>query len=155
MTPHTGGAGKFGKPTRRRREDGSVTLELAILTPALLMLLGLVVVAGRIEVASAAVDQASAAAAREASLARTPSAARAAATRAATANLAAQNLHCTDVRVSVDTAGFAVPVGTPAQVTARVTCTLSTGDLSVPGMPGTRTTSSSSQSSLDTYRGRA
>ena len=155
MTPHTGGTGNLGILARGRRDGGSVTLELAILTPALLMLLGLVVVAGRIEVASAAVDQASAAAAREASLARTPSAARAAATRAATANLAAQNLHCTDVRVTVDTAGFAVPVGSPAQVTARVTCTLSTGDLSVPGMPGTRTISASSQSSLDTYRGRA
>ena len=129
MTPHTGGTGNLGILARGRRDAGSVTLELAILTPALLMLLGLVVVAGRIEVASAAVDQASAAAAREASLARTPSAARAAATRAATANLAAQNLHCTDVRV--------------------------TGDLSVPGMPGTRTISASSQSSLDTYRGRA
>jgi len=155
MNRHTDRAHDPGTPGRRRREDGSVTLELAILTPALLMLLGLVVVAGRIEVASAAVDQASAAAAREASLARTPSAARAAAARAATANLAAQNLHCTDVRVAVDTAGFAVPVGSPAQVTARVTCTLSTGDLSVPGMPGTRTITSSSQSSLDTYRGRA
>ena len=155
MTPHTGGTGNLGILARGRRDGGSVTLELAILTPALLMLLGLVVVAGRIEVASAAVDQASAAAAREASLARTPVAARAAATRTATANLAAQNLHCTDVRVTVDTAGFAVPVGTPAQVTARVTCTLSTGDLSVPGMPGTRTISASSQSSLDTYRGRA
>ena len=155
MTRHADRAHDPGTPGRRRREDGSVTLELAILTPALLMLLGLVVVAGRIEVASAAVDQASAAAAREASLARTPSAARAAATRSATANLAAQNLHCTDVRVTVDTAGFAVPVGTPAQVTARVTCTLSTGDLSVPGMPGTRTITSTSQSSLDTYRGRA
>jgi Flp pilus assembly protein TadG len=155
MTPHTGGAGNLGILARGRCDRGSVTLELAILTPALLMLIGLVVVAGRIEVASAAVDQASAAAAREASLARTPSAARAAATRAATANLAAQNLHCTDVRVTVDTAGFAVPVGTPAQVTARVTCTLSTGDLSVPGMPGTRTITASSQSSLDTYRGRA
>jgi Flp pilus assembly protein TadG len=129
-------------------------LELTILTPAILLLLGLVVVAGRIEIANQAIDGASQAAAREASLARTPQAARAAATRAATENLAAHNLHCTGVTVSVDTAGFAVAVGTPAQVTARVTCTLDLGDLSVPGVPGSRSLTSQSVSVLDTYRAR-
>jgi len=129
-------------------------LELTILTPAILLLLGLVIVAGRIEIANQAIDGASQAAAREASLARTPQAARAAATRAAAENLAAHNLHCTGVTVSVDTAGFAVAVGTPAQVTARVTCTLDLGDLSVPGVPGSRSLTSQSVSVLDTYRAR-
>jgi len=138
----------------RRRDTGSITLELTILTPAILLLLGLVVVAGRIEIANQAIDGASQAATREASLARTPQAARAAATRAATENLAAHNLHCTGVTVSVDTTGFAVAVGTPAQVTARVTCTLDLGDLSVPGVPGSRSLTSQSVSVLDTYRAR-
>ena len=138
----------------RRRDTGSITLELTILTPAILLLLGLVVVAGRIEIANQAIDGASQAAAREASLARTPQAARAAAIRAATDNLAAHNLHCTGVTVSVDTAGFAVAVGNPAQVTARVTCTLDLGDLSVPGVPGSRSLTSQSVSVLDTYRAR-
>ena len=146
MTP----AGAFP----RGGDTGSITLELTILTPAILLLLGLVVVAGRIEIANQAIDGASQAAAREASLARTPQAARAAATRAATENLAAHNLHCTGVTVSVDTAGFAVAVGTPAQVTARVTCTLDLGDLSVPGVPGSRSLTSQSVSVLDTYRAR-
>ncbi len=138
----------------RGRDTGSITLELTILTPAILLLLGLVIVAGRIEIANQAIDSASLAAAREASLARTAQAARAAATRAATENLAAHNLHCTGVTVSVDTTGFAVEVGTPAQVTARVTCTLDLGDLSVPGVPGTRTLTSHAVSVLDTYRAR-
>ncbi len=138
----------------RRQDTGSITLELTILTPAILLLLGLVIVAGRIEIANQAIDGASQAAAREASLARTPQAARAAATRAATENLAAHNLHCTGVTVSVDTTGFAVAVGTPAQVTARVTCTLDLGDLSVPGVPGSRSLTSQSVSVLDTYRAR-
>jgi Flp pilus assembly protein TadG len=138
----------------RGRDTGSITLELTILTPAVLLLLGLVIVAGRIEIAHQAIDGASQAAAREASLARTPQAARAAATRAATANLAAHNLHCTGVTVSVDTTGFAVAAGNPAQVTARVTCTLDLGDLALPGMPGSRTVTSQAVSVLDTYRAR-
>lgn len=135
-------------------DTGSITLELAILTPAVLVLLGLVIVAGRIEVANQAIDHAAAAAAREASLARTPQAARLAASRVAAADLARGSLHCTSVRVTVDTSGFAVPVGTPAQVSARVSCVLNLGDLSVPGVPGTRTIAGQAQSTLDTYRAR-
>ena len=108
----------------RPRTRGSITLELTILAPAVLALLGLVIVAGRIEIAGGAVEQASAAAAREASLARSPEAARQAATRAAMDNLNGQDLHCTDLTVIVDTAGFAVPVGSPAHVSARVSCTV-------------------------------
>jgi Flp pilus assembly protein TadG len=135
-------------------DRGSITLELAILAPAVLVLLGLVVVAGRIEIAGGAVEQASAAAAREASLARSPEAARQAATRAAMDDLNGQDLHCTDLTVIVDTAGFNVPVGSPAQVSARVSCTVGLSDISVPGMPGARTLMAETQSSLDRYRSR-
>ena len=135
-------------------EDGSVSLELAILAPAVLALLGLVIVAGRIEVAGGAVEQASAAAAREASLARTPQAARQAATQAAIDNLAGQDLHCTTLDISVDTTGFSVPVGRPAQVSARVTCIVRLGDIAVPGMPGSRTVTAQSDSILDQFRSR-
>ena len=143
-------------PTIRQAdgERGSVTLELAILAPAVLALLGLVIVAGRVEVAGGAVEHASAAAAREASLARTPEAARQAATRAAMVNLAEQDLHCTSVDVTVDTSGFSVPVGRPALVSARVTCTVGLSDIGVPGMPGSRTLTARSDSVLDQFRSR-
>ena len=142
--------------TRRRAdaEVGSATLELAILAPAVLLLLGLVIVGGRIEIAGGAVEQASAQAARAASLARTPDAARQAATETALATLTGQDLHCSHVDVSVDTSGFAVAVGNAAQVSARVTCTLDLSAVGVPGLPGRRTLTAQTQSVLDRYRSR-
>ena len=136
------------------RDRGSVTLELAIVTPGVLILLGLAIVAGRITAAGAAVEQASAAAAREASLARNPSDARAAATRVATTSLSDRNLRCAGVQVTVDTTGFATDVGSPAQVEARVTCTVALAALAVPGLPGSRTLTASTTSVLDRYRSR-
>jgi len=141
-------------PEGARQDDGSMTLELAILTPAVLALLGLVIVAGRIEVAGAAVEQASAAAARAASQARSPEAAQQAATQTANDELTGQGLHCANLSVTVNTAGFTTAVGTPAQVTARVACTVQLSDLSVPGMPGSRLLISETASVLDRYRSR-
>jgi Flp pilus assembly protein TadG len=138
---------------RPRGERGSVTLELAALTPAVLMLLGLVVAAGRIQVAGGAVEQAARAAARQASQSRTASTARAAAEQVARDTLAAQDLACTGLRVDVDTAGFAVPVGRPAQVRVTVACTLRLSDLAVPGL-GSRTVTAAAVSPLDRYRTR-
>lgn len=132
-----------------------MTLELVILAPGLLVLLSLAIVAGRIEVASGAVEQASAAAARAASLARTPAAAEQAGRAAASESLAGQNLHCSTLTVSVDTGGFATPVGQPAQVAASVTCVLDLSQLSVPGVPGAKSLTSRTVSVLDRYRSRA
>jgi hypothetical protein len=136
------------------RDRGSATLELAILTPGVLILLGLAIVAGRITVAGAAVEQASAAAAREASLARTPIDARAAAIRVATTSLSDRNVRCAGVHVTVDTTGFASRVGSPAQVEATVRCTVPLAALAVPGVPGSRTLTASTTSVLDRYRSR-
>ncbi|HEX2809123.1 MAG TPA: hypothetical protein VHN80_23410, partial [Kineosporiaceae bacterium] len=97
-------------------------MELVILAPGILVLLSLAIVAGRIEVATGAVEQASAAAARAASLARTPAAADQAARTVASTSLSGQNLHCSTLSVTVETAGFAVRVGQPAQVAANVAC---------------------------------
>jgi len=55
----------------------------------------------------------------------------------------------------VDTAGFAVPVGTPATVSATVVCQVWLADLTpIPAMPGQVTIEATMQSPLDTYRGR-
>ena len=48
-----------------RDDRGSITVELAILAPALLLLLGLLVFAGRVQTSSASVEQAARAAARK------------------------------------------------------------------------------------------
>jgi Flp pilus assembly protein TadG len=137
-----------------RNEWGSATLELAILTPALLALLGLSVVAGRIQIASAAVEQAAAAGARDASLARDPATARVAATATANATLTRQGLACVHTSVTVDTTGFATRVGQPALVAATVTCTVDLDDVAVPGVPGARTLTAAATSPLDRYRAR-
>ncbi|MFZ5872257.1 MAG: TadE/TadG family type IV pilus assembly protein [Actinomycetota bacterium] len=140
--------------TRLFEERGSATLELTILTPALLALLGLVIAAGRIEVAASAVEQAAASAAREASLARTPTQAQAAARRAGAGSLRDQGITCDPLHLTVDTRGFAVPVGQTAQVEVRIVCSLALSDQAVPGMPGTRTVRAHVTSPLDRYRSR-
>jgi Flp pilus assembly protein TadG len=132
-----------------------VTLELSILAPAVLVLLALVVVAGRLSIAHQEVDHAAQTAARAATVARDPATATSTATSAARRELDAGDLHCTTVRVTVDTSGFASPVGRPASVTATVTCTVSLSGLAVPGVPGSRQVTATATSPLDTYRGRS
>lgn len=140
--------------TGRDRERGSATLELAILAPALLLLLGLVVLAGRVQVAAGAVEHASTIAAREASLARTAVAAQSTATSAASRELEGQGIRCVASSTTVDTSGFAVALGQPATVSASVTCTVSFADLALPGLPGSRTLTSTATSPLDQFRAR-
>ena len=131
-----------------------MTLELAIVFPAVLLLLGVVVLAGRVQVASGAVEHAAAAAARQASLARTADAARTSADATAGETLAQQGITCSPRSVVVDTAGFAAPLGRPAQVAVTIRCTLPLEDLAIPGFPGAYTISADATSVLDRYRSR-
>jgi len=136
-------------------DRGSATVETALLSLALLLLLGLVIVGGRIALASDAVAGVAGTAARDASLARTPAAAEHAARRSALAALTAQRLHCASATVTVDTAGFTAPPGTPASVAVDVTCTVTLAGIGVPGLPGTRTLHDHAVSPLDPLRGVA
>ena len=61
--------------TARRGERGSVTVELTLVVPALVLVLGLLVAGGRLWFARATVVEAAQSAARAASLARTAGAA--------------------------------------------------------------------------------
>lgn len=142
--------------TRRRRgkDEGSFTLELAVLAPALLLLLAFIVAAGRVELASSSVDGIARDAARAASLARTPAAAQAAAQATAAQTAAGQNIDCTHLAVTLDTGGFQTPLGTPAAVVVHVACTAPLGDLALPGLPGDKTLTASFTSPLDPYRAR-
>lgn len=135
-----------------RRDDGSMTVELAILAPALLVLLALLVFAGRTETSASSVEQAARAAARDASLARTADAARDAATTTADRELASSN--CTSTSVDVDASGFAAPIGTDASVSVTVRCTFAMGDLAAPGVPRTKIVTGHATSPIDRYRSR-
>ncbi|MPZ28975.1 MAG: pilus assembly protein [Micromonosporaceae bacterium] len=131
-----------------RDEDGSLSLELVLVTPALILLLLFVVFAGRLGSASADVAQATAQAARAASLQGQPGAAAAAADAAVADNLNASGVDCAALDVAVDTSAFA-PGGT---VTVRVRCSVALADIAG-ALPGTRALTAESVQVIDTYRG--
>lgn len=137
---------------RRRPDRGSAAIEAVILTPAFFMFVLLIVCAGRLAIARQSVESAASDAARSASISRSQGQAKHAATAAATSTLTAQALECTSKRVSVDTSGFTATVGTPASVRVSVTCVVNLSDLSVPGIPGSRTITATMVSPIDTYR---
>ena len=134
-------------------ERGSMSVEAAVLLPVVVLLVAVLVYGGRYSLARQAVQAAASDAARTASLARTASQATSTANRALPGQLASNGLACQSAAVRVDTRGFAVPAGTPATVTATVSCTIATHDLPVVGqVPVTVTATATSP--LDTYRER-
>lgn len=138
-----------------RGERGSAAVELVLVVPALVLVLGLLVAGGRLWFARATVVEASESAARAASLARTAGEARDAGRRAGHRVLDTDGLRCAGLAVTVDDSGFGVPVGTPATVRSTVTCQVPFADLTLPGMPGSITVRSDGGASLDTYRARS
>lgn len=139
---------------RASPDAGNAPLELIILAPILLFLIGLVIAAGRTSLAQGAVDAAARDAARQASISLSPAAARLAAVSSAREALLADGLHCDPV-IGLDLRGFGAPLGQPAQVSATVTCTVRLSDLLVPGVPGSRRLRAVFTSPLDPYRARA
>jgi Flp pilus assembly protein TadG len=137
-----------------RDSRGTAAVELALAVPVLMIMLALLVAGGRLWFARSTVSDASYAAARSASLARTASQATSDAHRSAQRSLATAGLRCSSKEVAVDTAGFTVAVGTPATVSATVTCVVPFADLTLPGMPGSITLRLVGTSALDTYRSR-
>ena len=133
-------------------DRGSSSIEAAIVVPAFILFVGLLIYAGRTAVARQGVEAVAYDAARSASIARTPAEAQ---TRAATAvdyALVAQGLRCASHDIDLDTSGLDKPVGQPGTVTATVSCTIDLGDLAVPGVPGQRTVSATMSAVVDAYR---
>ena len=125
-----------------------------MLVPALLLTLGLVVAGGRVWFARTTVNEAAHSAVRAASLARSAGEAGTAGRSAGEQSLATGGLRCASTTVQVDTAAFGVPVGTPATVTATVSCRIAFADLLLPGLPGAIDLDATGASALDTYRSR-
>jgi Flp pilus assembly protein TadG len=137
----------------RERDSGSAALELVILAPVLIALLGLTIAAGRTSIAQSAVQAAARDAARQASIALSPGQAQEAGTASALAALRQDGLACQPV-VRVNTFQFTNPLGEPATVSATVQCTVPLADLWIPGLPGSRTMTATFYSPLDLYRQR-
>lgn len=129
-------------------ERGSVSVEVAVIAPAFIFLMLLVVFAGKVSEADGNVERAAAEGARAASLRQDPAVAVDDAEAAAEANLAQAGVPCTDLTIGVDTSDFE-PGGT---VTVTVTCQASMADVTLLGVPGTRTFTATSVEVIDTYR---
>lgn len=136
----------------RRGDRGSESVELAILLPIGLLVLGFIVVAARIALASGRISGVAGIAARDASIARSASTAQTIARTSAEHALASDDLHCTNVRVTVDTSGFDAPPGTNAAVHVDVWCTVELSDIAVTGLPGAKTLHDAATSPLDPAR---
>lgn len=133
-------------------ERGSASIEAVVVGPAVILLILLVVFGGRVALTHQTVQTIAADAARAASLARSHTEARDDAEAAMNAGFA-QQLPCANHTLDLDLAGFDKPVGTPASVSATVTCRLASADLGLPGLPELQISSTMS-SSIDTYRER-
>ncbi len=140
----------FTSPTER----GAAAVEIALLVPALLLMLALVVAAGRVWLARTSVEAAADVGARAASLARSATEATAAGESAAFQSMETAALRCDERSARVSVRSFSIPVGTPASLTATVGCSVPLKELGLPGAPGAIHLSATSEAALDTYRSR-
>jgi Flp pilus assembly protein TadG len=140
--------GNGHRPRHESNERGSVTAELVLVTPLLILLLVFVVALGRLASARIDVDGAAAQAARAASIARDPTDATVAAEQTATTALSSDGVTCAHFAVSTDTSAFAAG----GAVAVTITCTVDLADLAGLRLPASTTISSRSVSVVDTYR---
>jgi Flp pilus assembly protein TadG len=136
------------RQARRELDRGSAAVELVLVTPLLLMMLMLIVAAGRLVLARSQVSDAAAQAARAASLAADAGAAGPAAAAAALAALSSDTITCGRLAVTADTADF-TPGG---QVSVTVSCTVALGGLALLRLPGSETLTATVAAPIDEFR---
>jgi Flp pilus assembly protein TadG len=132
----------------RHDECGSLTVELVLLTPALLIVILTIAAFGRVSEARQLVAEAAGAGAQAAAVGMSPSSAVSDAESDASAVLSGHLRTCDHPAIGTDTSHF-YPGGL---VTVTVTCSIALSDLAVPGMPGTATVQASSTAPIDPYR---
>ena len=131
-----------------RKEEGQAIAELVIVAPVLLLVIVLMISLGRIDSAQGDVESAARAGVQAAVLQDSPSDAQARALSAVASTLGTAGLTCPSPQVSTNTSDF-TPGGS---VSVTVTCVTSLADVSVPGVPGTKTLSATSVAPIDPYR---
>ncbi|MBG0716858.1 hypothetical protein G3N18_01990 [Microbacterium sp. 2C] len=145
------------KTIRRIIHDESGDLDdlpgWTILALAAVTLFGLIIWVGRGGAAANTVQAAAYAAARDASISRTVADAVPHAQAAATTALGG-NVTCIDLDVKIGGDGLSTGIGQTGTVTATVSCTIATSDISFPGMPGSVTITKTASSPVDPYRER-
>ncbi|MCB5910379.1 hypothetical protein [Streptomyces pinistramenti] len=138
-----------------RDDRGTYTLETVICVTFLLPFLGLLAAYGLAGLFDSSVDNAANSAARAASQAADADTAQARGHAAAHASLRQDDRNCTSSSVRIDTGAFNAPPGQAASVSATVTCTIPLSQLTVPGLPGSKTLTATATSALDQYADRA
>ena len=133
---------------RWRNQDGTLAVEAAIVAPVLLVLMLLVVYAGRAAQTDADVRSAAARAARAASVTGDVTAAETAASQIAAANLATAGITCQTVDIHVD-----ADIRAGGTVTVTLGCEVTNTDLAMLSVPGSRSSTASATQVVDTYRG--
>jgi Flp pilus assembly protein TadG len=134
---------------RRRGERGSLAIEMAIITPSLLLFFGLIYAYGRAAQVNGTLESGTRDAARSATIARSYDEAQERAETVVRAAITDMPRSCQNtVRVSVSR-NF--QPGEP--ITVDVECDYLLSDLGLPGAPGDITAKSSFTSMLDPYRG--
>jgi Flp pilus assembly protein TadG len=133
-------------PSRRHDERGISSLELVVVVPVMLAMLGLAVIGGRVAKADGEIHGAARAAARAASTQRSPADAQAAADAAAQAELTSAGVTCTHYNISVATGG---PGGFDR---VQLACTVPLGDVDWIGVGPSKTVTATFTSPVDEYR---
>lgn len=137
------------------RTGGSVSVEMAILTPAFLLLMAIAIMFGRVAIAAHAIDVAAHDAARAASISRTGGSAAANAEAAAGDALDQQGLDCVGGPAVVpDVSGFAEDDLDLVFVSVTITCEVSLTDVALPGIPETHVLTTTFISPIDIFRER-
>jgi Flp pilus assembly protein TadG len=134
---------------RRRRERGTLALEMVILTPVLLALFMFLLACGRYFQTSSLLEGAARDGARSASQARSLQEAQGRVDQAVTAAMSQAVESCKQTAAGSITTGFVA--GSPLSV--EVTCTINYRDLGLLGLGGDTKITKRFTSSLDPYRG--
>jgi Flp pilus assembly protein TadG len=137
-----------GRRHPKSRQSGSLTIELVVLTPVVVLFVLLALALGRYELAREQVIGAARAGAEAASVVASAGDAQPAAFAAAAPVVANQAHSCTELSVSADTSHFA-PGGS---VRIVVTCQIDFSDLLVPGLPGHATVDAVEVAPIDPFR---
>lgn len=138
-------------PRQQAGSQGSASVELTLLTPAMLLVVMLAVTAGRLTQARLDVTDATHQAARAASIQRQPETANTQAREVVAASLRGHRLTCHPYRVAVNTHGLRPG----SAVIATTRCTVHLRDLVGLHLPGTTTITANAASVTDRYRGVA
>ncbi|MEL4356531.1 MULTISPECIES: TadE/TadG family type IV pilus assembly protein [unclassified Luteococcus] len=150
----TGGwRGRLGGATGGS-ERGAVAVEVVLIVPLLMLVLGTIVAGWRLWSARTQVTDAASSAARAATVERSGSVARGRAEAVARANLDSLDLPCRGAAVEVDVADFARPPGERGEVRVDIACTVSLADLLTPGLPGQWEVRGEGRHTMDTFRER-